>query len=278
MTDHNRTKMVAYRYAKIGWTVVPVDENKRPYVGGGVYAGTRDQSVISSWWARWPAANIAIACGPLSNVMVIDVDPRNDGLTSLSDIQRRHGPLEETCRTIAQTPSGGRHYVYRWPAIPDGLRLRGTWGRGIDVLGRGKYFLVSPSRKNVAGQVRTYEWIVGNPGTVGHAPDWMIAELVQRIPTPAVVRASADPRAIERARRYLMAIPGAVSGHAGHTHTFLVAQKLVRGWGLDTIAALELMREWNTKCDPRWSESELRRKINQAAKYGTYSKQLTEHA
>lgn len=71
---------------------------------------------------------------------------------------------------------------------------------------------------------------------------------------------------LSRARSYLTSIPGAVSGERGHDRTFYAANRLVRGFALEVDAALPLLAEWNTKCVPPWSEYDLRRKLEQAAR------------
>lgn len=81
-----------------------------------------------------------------------------------------------------------------------------------------------------------------------------------------------DAPAYSRARRYLHQCKGAISGSGGHAHTFVVAQKLVRGFELSAEDALDLMaREWNPRCSPPWSERELRHKVEQAAKAGRFA-------
>jgi hypothetical protein len=68
---------------------------------------------------------------------------------------------------------------------------------------------------------------------------------------------------IDRARAYLAAIPGAVSGAGGHNQTFAVACKLVE-FGLSPDEAWSLLAEYNQRCAPTWSERELRHKLEDA--------------
>lgn len=71
---------------------------------------------------------------------------------------------------------------------------------------------------------------------------------------------------IERARAWLANTPPAISGASGHNSTFAVCTALVHGFGLDTADAMDLlMRDWNPRCQPPWSERDLARKVNQAA-------------
>ena len=50
---------------------------------------------------------------------------------------------------------------------------------------------------------------------------------------------------LERARRYLAALPPAIAGSHGDLHTFRVCCRLVRGFALDDGEALALLQEWN---------------------------------
>ena len=83
---------------------------------------------------------------------------------------------------------------------------------------------------------------------------------------PAEPEKSSSPKTIERARRYLDRVPGAISGQAGHNQTFKVACILTHGFNMGRAEAFVLISEWNKKCEPPWSEKELRHKIDSADK------------
>jgi hypothetical protein len=70
---------------------------------------------------------------------------------------------------------------------------------------------------------------------------------------------------MERARRYVETMDPAISGAHGHDATFEVAVAIVRGFAIDPDDGLDLMREYNKRCKPRWRDSDLRRKLDQAA-------------
>lgn len=72
----------------------------------------------------------------------------------------------------------------------------------------------------------------------------------------------------ERARRYVAAIPPAVAGQHGDTTTFRVCCRLVRGFDLEEDDALAVLAAWNDACDPPWSETDLRAKLQAARRYG----------
>lgn len=71
-----------------------------------------------------------------------------------------------------------------------------------------------------------------------------------------------------RARQYLAAVPPAIQGQHGDVHTFRMCCRLVRGFALTNADALRLLTEWNERCQPPWSEGELRDKLEHARRYG----------
>jgi len=69
-----------------------------------------------------------------------------------------------------------------------------------------------------------------------------------------------------RAAAYLDRIPPAISGSGGHGQTYAAATAMVHGFGLDPEAAFNLLWDrYNPRCEPPWSEKELRHKVTDAA-------------
>jgi replicative DNA helicase len=75
-----------------------------------------------------------------------------------------------------------------------------------------------------------------------------------------------DDAVVERAAKYVQKMPPAVSGEAGHNKTYHVACVLMKGFELSTSQAMSIMLEYNQRCDPPWSEHDLQRKVDEAAK------------
>ena len=73
---------------------------------------------------------------------------------------------------------------------------------------------------------------------------------------------------LDRVRRYLAALPPAISGQHGDLHTFRACCRLVRGFALNDQDAVALLGTWNLRCQPPWSERELRDKVRRARRYG----------
>ena len=73
---------------------------------------------------------------------------------------------------------------------------------------------------------------------------------------------------VEQARRYVTAIPPAISGQHGDLQTFRVSCRLVRGFALPDVDAFRVLSDWNAGCQPPWSERQLRDKLRHARQYG----------
>jgi hypothetical protein len=102
--------VAALAYATRGWPVLPLHSvqngrctcgaaacrstGKHPRTANGIKDATTDLEQIKQWWACWPEANIGIATGAASGLVVVDVDPRNGGKESLERLQEAHGPFD----------------------------------------------------------------------------------------------------------------------------------------------------------------------------------------
>jgi hypothetical protein len=101
--------------------------------------------------------------------------------------------------------------------------------------------------------------------TPGDFPTPSPARQVQR---PGQGLALVPSNRIERAMGYLAAIPPAISGQHGDLRTFQVCCRLTRGFALSDEEAFALLAEWNQRCEPPWSERELRDKLRRSRRYG----------
>ena len=75
-----------------------------------------------------------------------------------------------------------------------------------------------------------------------------------------------DAAVVERARKYLAKLPSAVSGENGSAKCFHAACVLVKGFALPSSDAMELLKEYNSQCQPPWSDYELQHKLQDAEK------------
>jgi putative DNA primase/helicase len=121
---------------------------KHPRVTGGYKVATIQAGQISTWWSKWPDANIGIATGAISGIVVIDIDGPQ-GLATLQEFVSKHGPLPHTA--TVRTARGWHRYF----RIPAGKVIPCSTGTGLDVRGDGGY-VVAPPSVHATGAV--YRW------------------------------------------------------------------------------------------------------------------------
>ena len=126
---------------------------KHPLTGNGFKSATLDKTQILEWWAKWPDANIGVATGEVSGVLVFDIDPRNGGDDTLKALFEEFGEFPKTLK--CETGGGGQHYYFEMPSLDPEVKLRGTLGKGIDVKHNGGYVIAPPSNHISGGK---YEW------------------------------------------------------------------------------------------------------------------------
>ena len=150
----------ALKYAARGWLVFPIhpintkgccgcrsgskcrNPGKHPITENGHKDATTEEEKILEWSAKFPDANIGIRTGSESGVIVLDIDPRHDGATSLAQLERKFGNLPATLEVL--TGGGGRHLYYRHPGGI--IRNKANIAPGIDLRGDGGYVVAPPSR------------------------------------------------------------------------------------------------------------------------------------
>jgi hypothetical protein len=156
----------ALAYAEAGLAVFPVN-GKTPFKGSrGVYDASTDPARIREMWARRPGANIAIACGVASGIVVVD-DDSDEARAELAALERQHGPLPETPKS--RTRRGHHRYL----SIPVGETVRHKGTREVsplEVVSDGHYVVAPPSTHPEG--IR-YEW-VNDIIEFAEAPRWLI--------------------------------------------------------------------------------------------------------
>lgn len=75
------------------------------------------------------------------------------------------------------------------------------------------------------------------------------------------------PTLIERAQKYVAAMPAGISGQGRHAATVEVANVLLNGFGLDEADAWAILCEFNERCQPPSPERKLEYRFNLAKKF-----------
>jgi hypothetical protein len=234
-------RKTALAYAEIGYAVFPLAPGtKVPGMGSrGVRDATRDFAQIDRWWTKTPAANIGIACGQESGIVVVDVDHKMGVSPGLSNWAKL---IEEQCQVglrgpVAVTPSGGLHLVFAFDA-----RVTNTVGRiagGIDTRGSGGYIVAAPSVIN--GQA--YCWKSSPRLARSPVPEWVAERCLAR---QHVLHQKAETRRSANQKNFnpiglISAVRMAPAG-TRNAKLFWAACKSVQagGAGLDAIASAAL--------------------------------------
>lgn len=184
----------AMRYARAGIPVVPLFEpvgdecscgradcdsaGKHPRTGpGGFKHATAEVGQLRFWWGKWPAAGIGIPTGITlpsgGSLLVLDVDPKNDGDDALRRLEATHGEIETYS---VRTGSGGLHFYFR---DQQSRPTRTGLFPGIDVKARGGYVVAPPSLHR-SGQ----RYQIERSTPLAPVPSWLVDAMEAR-PTAA---------------------------------------------------------------------------------------------
>lgn len=246
-----------------GLSIIPVPapdamhDGKIPTIAWKEFQSRRPtQEEIRGWFAN--DQNAAIITGAVSGVVAVDVD-------SPAALQWIRGNLT---RTPWQTKTTrGYHLFYRHPGVrvPNRARLHTKTGKlALDVRGDGGY-VIAPGSLHASGNKYAFAGDWNRP--LEALPVFWVGLLERpRHPEPQVRRWTPTGNVVDRARRYLAAIPRPVIGQGSDEATFSAACKLVRGFEIDEGSALALLREW---CPSDFDEPWIEQKIRSASSYGT---------
>ena len=173
---------IALAYAARGWSVFALAPGQKvPRKGTkGVKDATRDEETIRRMWAETPNANIGIACGVASDLLVIDIDPRHDGHNSLKKLQ---GERDIPATVYVKTGGGG--YQFYFKHVPDLQNGAGLLGEGIDHRTDNGYVVAPPSMHPSGNR---YEFMEGYENLEPvDAPDWIVDGLRKKQKRQVVV-------------------------------------------------------------------------------------------
>ncbi|WP_448232304.1 bifunctional DNA primase/polymerase [Microbacterium lacticum] len=189
----------AARFAAAGLPVFPcVPEHKPPLTEHGFHDATTDPRQVTSWWQRWPDANIGLPTGSASGVEVVDVDRKPAGSGFAAFERARRARLADGRLALVRTPSGGVHAYY--PTDPG--RPQPSWQAAqarVDFRGEGGYVVAPPSIVTTGDLRVSYALIGGRQPQVSPVDALALRNLLDPRPEPAArPRAVATPQDAER--------------------------------------------------------------------------------
>lgn len=162
---------------KLNFSVIPVNaDNKKPLIKWQEYQTRKaDEAQIRQWWEKWPSANIGIVTGAISGIAVIDIDEE----IGYGEFESRIP--DSLIMPTATTPSGGKHYYFKYPGEP--VTSKARFLPGVDSRGDGGYITAPPSVRKEG----KYEWLEGLSITgvaLPVLPKTILKALYQQMSTP----------------------------------------------------------------------------------------------
>lgn len=253
----------ALRYAARGWRVLPLHSpiaqgcscgmkcdniGKHPRIVRGLKGATTNAAIVRGWWEQWPNANVGIATGLASGIIVLDIDGE-DGQNSLKLLEASE-QLPRTLRAHSGRvgPDGernGHHFYFTLPNRVDLRNSAGRLGKGLDVRASGGYIVAPPSLHS--SRLR-YEWHCDG-STIVEAPQWLIA----RASKPALASVAVSQEGIPKGQR-------------NPTLTSLAGTMHKRRMSRSSIQAA-LLEENRRQCHPPLPEEEVMSVIASVTRY-----------
>lgn len=214
---------------------------------GVLEAGT-DPIIIRQWWGSYVDANIGVATGDASGVVVLDIDTKAGGETSLANLEQRYEELPDTW--AVETGGGGFHFYFRMPNV-DVRNSAGAIGSGIDVRGNGGYVVAPPSLHKSGERYRWSEAL--HPRVIPHPapmPQWLLDRIA--------------PKAIQR---QVTVLPHKIKeGERNNWMTSVAGAMRRNGFCADAIYAA-ISVENKRRCQPPMEDVEVRRIANSIERY-----------
>lgn len=184
----------AFHLTQFGWKIFPLMSGQKiPAVpksdgGRGCLDATDDEEQIGAWSRRYPRANIGLACGLPSGIVVIDLDPRNGSSESIARLQAKKQTFPPT--VTAKTANNGTHLYYAH--APELKNSKSVLAPGIDVKTTGGYVVAPPS---VLDGGKSYRWVNSPLGPdLPRLPRWAIEALKPKPQPVATFDRKAAPK------------------------------------------------------------------------------------
>ena len=237
----------ALHYARKGWPIFPLAANSKiPAIprergGRGCLDATLDLAQIESWWREHANANIGIATGRRSGLLVVDVDPRKT-TAWLDSLRSLELPPTFTVRTC----SAGWHLYLRFSG-DERITIGTDLAPGIDWRGNGGYVVAPGSIVNGA------QYEIGKNLPIAQAPDSLLERILAKRNRPRPTPDTNGHMVITNGQR---------------NATLFALACLLRRFGLEYNAIYESLRATNADhCDPPMDDGELRQIAASAMRY-----------
>ena len=237
-----------------GRKIFPCRPNrKNPLTLHGHKDASSDAGIIETWWSNYPDANIGLCTGKDANLIVVDVDVKNNagGMESLQELEAEFEKLDTL---VVNTPSGGLHYYFSFPQEVETIKCKNGFRKGIDIKADGGY-VVAPG-SSIDGKLYEFEDI---DKEIAELPLWLLELLTNK----ETNNSSFD----------VVATVFGVNEGSRNVSLFKLASSL-RGRDVDYDDAREEVLSVNSNCNPPLPNTEALRCLDSA--YSSYKPNNTE--
>jgi len=183
---------------------------------------------------------VAVICGALSNIVVLDVDPRHGGDKVVEGLKI---PVTLT----AQTGGGGTHFYFK-----GSLPTHPNIAPGVDLKGEGSCVMAPPS---VHPSGNPYTWLIDTEPAP--FPSWLINLIHQRAPKPQR----------KSAHWVVEALAGVNEGSRDDTCTRLAGYFKEHLLPQEVVAAM--LVAWGQRCSPPFPTAEVLKCVKSVFRYPT---------
>lgn len=221
---------------------------------------------LEIYWHNNPLYNVGVVMGPVSNLIGIDIDSDKGW-----DFLKEEYGVDSFPTWRFKSP-GGERILFQWPQGLKEVPIRSFKDENnkemLRILSQGTQTVLPPSRSFKGW----YCWKSGfQPGEIPLAPcpDWLLAMSEKKEKPVAVTFVQDEAIEIIRGRAYLQECEPCVAGQGGHNKLFKICCHLIHGLHLTQQQTLVVLEEYNAKCQPPWSEAEMRHKVQDAEQKGS---------
>ena len=221
-------------YLGMDFSVIPIAANKIPLVSWELYQKRRPtEEKVREWFIT--NHNIAIITGEISNLTVVDIDPRNGGTNDF---------LKDIKTPYSKTGGGGYHYYFKYLK---GSNCRAGIRPGVDIKSSGGYVLAPPSMHKSGNR---YKWIVDPLDCeFAQVPEFLAKEILFNNESNGEFNSKFDFTKLEGVSE------GSRNESAASVIGHLLAALPEKEW---TTTAWSLFLGWNKNNNPPLSEKELK--------------------
>ena len=232
---------------------------KHPRIAEWQKAATTNDNQIISWWDKWNDANIGIATGKASKLIVLDADTAKGGDDSLLELFESSGLPE----TLAAQTGNGFHLFFE--SVED-LTIKNSvikLGEGLDIRGENGFVVAAPSLHRNG---KRYSWM--NEIKPCPLPEHLKEKLIDIESQRTNQNINSDELKQQNKLEIAKEVPSLIPERTRNETLFRRVAAAMRGRGARQYQILDKLREVNsTRCIPQLEETELQKIAQSVMRY-----------